>query len=183
MSLSYNETNRLYKTKQNPEAEYILKKEFLKNKLQSELIDKDTIVPKEGQLIVEIVKPISNIYTGQEDVSPQILQIIKVSETSKYEIGKFIIIDRRFLDQAPLVYFSEIKEGVKIRDGLVDYTVGEYEWRLINESYILGTYELSAKGKEHLENTRKAFADAKKKAEEDAIAASVIPAEVENGAE
>ncbi len=161
MSLSYNETNRLYKTKQNSEAEYILKKEFLKHKLQSELINKDTIVPKEGQLIIEVVKPISNVYTGQEDVSPQILRIVKVSENSKYETDKFIIIDRRFLDQAPLVYFSEIKEGVKIREDLVDYTVGEYEWRLINESYILGTYELSEKGKEQLENTRKTFADKK----------------------
>lgn len=157
--INRNETQRVHKTEQTKENEMLIQAEFLKHKLQSDLIDKDTIQPKEGHVIVETLRQVSRIYTVDTNITPQLLRIVRIPENSKYQIGQFIIIDKRFVDQAPLVYYKEIKQAIEMRAGEppVEYTVGEYDWKLINESYIMGTYYPSEAGKDVLNQITELF--------------------------
>lgn len=141
-----NQNTRIMKTKQTEDGERALKENYNVKLKRSALIDKDSIVPRKGHLVVEVIQEVKMVYSPDALEDLRLYKIVKVNPEDNYKVGEYILAEERFMYlaiQKDVVFQEELKDSN-------DKPTHEVFWVVIPEGHFKGTHSLSEEGKEFL---------------------------------
>lgn len=141
-----NQNTRIMKTKQTEDGERALKENYNVKLKRSKLIDKDSIVPRKGHIVVEVIQEVKMVYSPDALEDLRLYKIVKVNPEDNYQIGEYILAEERFMYlaiQKDVIYQEELKDDN-------NKPTHEIFWVIIPEGHFKGTHGLSREGVDFL---------------------------------